>query len=390
MKKKNYRKLNKKVNYDKNKIKLKQIEKLIIISLLFFIFVYIINSNLILTKIEIFPKFYPKEKRVGVVNLQNYQNVGNILVKFAMLKKLQEFGLNVTIIAPKLSKEYAITFVDRTISSNLVLINKNFSELNEKDFDYLIVNSDQTWGFYFSKYFYDFALLKFAQNWKTKKFIYAASLGQGEWIYRKSDEGLFKNLLQNFTGISFREKRTINLLEEHLGLKSVLVIDPTLLIDKNYYLKEIISYKSDINISEKYIFVYQLANNIALEKTIKDASEKLNLRVYKHDLKRKHFIENFIFGINNSQCVITDSYHGTLLSIIFNKPFLTFNDKTRGKARFDSLKEVIQIDNRIILPSKFNNININLLSEPLNLNLTSINLLKSFSIHYLKQNLDLL
>ena len=56
---------------------------------------------------------------------------------------------------------------------------------------------------------------------------------------------------------------------------------------------------------------------------------------------RPDFIENFIFSIINSQCVITDSFHGTVFSIIFNKPFISFVNKNRGKGRFDSLKEVL-------------------------------------------------
>ena len=55
--------------------------------------------------------------------------------------------------------------------------------------------------------------------------------------------------LQNFTGISFREKGMIKLAEDHLNLtkKPIFVLDPTFIIDKNYYLNEIKNYKRDFN-----------------------------------------------------------------------------------------------------------------------------------------------
>ena len=72
-------------------------------------------------------------------------------------------------------------------------------------------------------------------------------------------------------------------------------------------------------------------------------------------------MESFIHGMNNSQAIITDSFHGVVFSIIFNKLFIAFSNKQRGKARFDSLKEIFCLEDRIFEPSSYRNININLL-----------------------------
>ena len=96
--------------------------------------------------------------------------------------------------------------------------------------------------------------------------------------------------MKNFTGISFREKGTITLAKKHLGIKSVFVFAPTLLIDKNHYLKGIKNYKSNFNINNKYIFVYQLYNNNMLKKIIKDSCEKLNYKVYTLQLEQNNYI----------------------------------------------------------------------------------------------------
>jgi hypothetical protein len=327
--------------------------------------------------------------RVCIVSLRNSQNVGNILVKFSLYKMISEFGFNITLIASKNDPGVNISFLNKTI--NLKVINGNFSELKEKDYDYILVNSDQTWGYPFLKEFYDVGFLKFAENWTTNKFIYGASIGKEKWFYNKKEEEIAIKLLKNFTGISFREKGLVKLAENHLGIKGVFVLDPTFLIDKIYYLNEIQNYTPyiNMNIGENFIFVYQLDPNLIINNLINDLKIKFNYQIYNHRLGKSDYVESFIFGINNSKAVITDSYHGTIFSIIFNKPFISFVNRGRGKGRFDSLKEIFNIDNRFIDPVINKTPNINILFEPLNINYTLFNRLKNFSINYLKLNLNI-
>ena len=221
--------------------------------------------------------------------------------------------------------------------------------------------------------------------------MYAASIGRDKWFYTKEEDKMASRYLKNFTGISFREKGTVKLAEDHLNLtyKPIFALDPTFIIDKNYYLNEIKNYKRNIDLGEKYIFVYQLDKNEILEKTIYESSSKLKYKIFKLDLNESYYIENFLFGINISQAVITDSFHGTVFSIIFNKPFISFLNRKRGKGRFDSLKEIFNLENRI-LDINVLNPNINLLLKPLNINRTLLNELKKYSINYIKKNLNIL
>ena len=250
----------------------------------FLCFILVIQILLIINFLN-YKKRFPNKKRVGVVNLPNFRNVGNILVKFAMFKILEDFGFNATIIAPRHKIPQwngDISFLNKAIKFHSLVVNANFYEVKEDDYDYLIVNSDQTWGFYKDNYFYNVALLKFSENWTVHKFIYATSMGRYSWYFKKTDEKLFKKLLKNFSGISFREIGTVKILKKHLGLESVFVLDPTLLIDKLYYLNEIKNFKPNFPPSEKFIFVYQLDKNDILDKIIKDSSEKFNYKIYKH------------------------------------------------------------------------------------------------------------
>ena len=332
-------------------------------------------------------KKYLIKNRVCIINLHNSINVGNILVKFSLFTKIKEFGLKPLLIIPKLLHELNNSFLTKT--TNFTLIKENFSELKENDYDYVILNSDQTWGYYNRKYFYDIAFLKFAYNWKIPKFIYATSIGQDYWFFNKEEEEQGKKLLKNFTGISFREKGLIKLAEEHLGIKGKFVLDPTLLIDKKYYLNQIKEYKTDFTSNDKFIFVYQLDKNLIFEKVINDSHTKFNFKINKLQLFKDDFVERFIFGISNCQAVLTDSFHGTIFSIMFNKPFIAFINNNRGKGRFDNLKEIFNL-NRNIIDTRINKSpDINILLEPLKINQTLFSELKNFSVNYLKKHLNI-
>ena len=191
------------------------------------------------------------KKTIGVVGLINHNNIGNNLVKFAMYTKLKEFGFYPKLIGTT-HKAGNIYFLRKYVK--LKEVNKTFSGLNENDYDILMVNSDQTWNGEF-KELLNIGFLKFAENWKTKRFVYGASLGYDYWKYNKTFDIIARNLLKKFSGISVREKNAIKLVEKHLKIKPQLVLDPTMLIDKKYYLnliKVIKILNSKINI---FVFI---------------------------------------------------------------------------------------------------------------------------------------
>ena len=81
---------------------------------------------------------------------------------------------------------------------------------------------------------------------------------------------------------------------------------------------------------------------------MRDASKLFKYKIYKTNLHSERYVENFIFCINNSNAVITDSFHGTIFSIIFKKPFITFLNKKRGNDRFFSLIKIFNLSQRIV------------------------------------------
>ena len=311
-------------------------------------------------------------------------NAGNNLVKYSISIVLKELGCIPYIIGAR-HRNYNISFINRT--TNLIVIKDNFSELKRDDFDILMVNSDQSWR-RIGQHFLDYGFLKFAENWNIKKFVYGASLGLNYWDFTHKEEVIAKNLLKNFSGISIREQTSVDLVKTHFGIIPEVVLDPTLLIDKKYYLDLIRNYSKNKVINDNYIFVYKVIKQERLDRFILNASINLNYKIYEFVLNNENPIEDFIYYIANCKAVLTNSYHGTIFSIIFNKPFFTFSIKGNAEARFQSLATVLDLKSRIIF---FNDKDpdFNLLTIPLNLNLSLIESLKSKSINFIKKNLDI-
>ena len=222
------------------------------------------------------------KKKIGIIGLRHEVNIGNNLIKYAIFTKLKELGFQPYIIGT-LYKHYNISFLKK--NTNCIIINNNFSEINQKDYDILMVNSDQTWR-KFDRHFFDYGFLQFAKNWNIPKFIYGASLGFDKWHLTKKDENIAKDLLKQFSGISVREKGSIKLIEKHFGISPVFVLDPTLLIDKKYYLNLIHFYKKKENLSKNFILTYLLKNESITKKYIDIASKKLKYEILNINMKK--------------------------------------------------------------------------------------------------------
>ncbi len=363
-------------NFMKKKILLNQRINRVIYYFIIFITVIIITFLII--------KFKNKKRlKIGVISVRHEINVGNNLLKYAISSILSELGFEPYIIGTHY-KNKNISFIKKY--TNLIIIKKNFSEIKKNDYDILMVNSDQTWN-RFDNHFFDYGFLKFAEHWNIKKFVYGASLGYDYWKYNSKEDNIMKRLLKKFSGISIREKDSVDLIKQHLEITPEVVLDPTLLLDKKYYLKLIKKCRNHkVKKNDNYIFVYTLYNMKNISRFIKKASNELNYKIINYKLNNNLFIEDFIYYISHSKAVITNSFHGTVFSIIFNKPFVSFNYKAKG--RLKSLGNLLGVKNRII--SNYENPEISLLVKPLYINYTLLESLKIHSINFIKKNLDII
>ncbi len=324
-----------------------------------------------------------KIKKIGVISVDHGQNVGNNLLKYAMFIKLKELGFEPYIIG-YLRPGNNISFLNDTI--NIRCIKRSFREIKRDDYDILMVNSDQVWRKTNLNYL-DVGFLRFASNWDIPKFIYGASFGVDYWIYYRYEERYLKLLLSDFTGISVREEGLKKMVERHLNLYPTLVVDPTLLIDKKYYLDLIKNYKNEYTSKDNYIFVYSIDKIPLMQSFIKKSAETLNYKIYNCTMNDNDYLQKFIYGIYNSKAVITNSFHGIIFSIIFKKPFVAFNPQSRGNERFNTLKSVYGLKKRIV--SVNNPPKISLLTGPFDVDMKIFDDLREKSINFLKKNLEI-
>ena len=324
-----------------------------------------------------------KKKKIGIISLGFTNNIGNNLLKYAIFIKIKELGFDPYIIA-FWHNDANMSFINKTMKYRI--IKNNFEEININEYDCLMGNSDQTWR-KFHTFFYDYAFLHFAKNWNIPKFTYGASLGFDYWTFNKTDEMVAKECLSKFKGLSLRENGSINLVEMHLGIRPILVLDPTLIIDKKYYIDLIKHYKNEINDKGNILFTYLIFDERNTNNFINKSCYQLNYTLNAVKMNDNNSIEKFLLGIVNSKAVITDSYHGTLFSIIFKKPFIAFIHRTFAKERFLSLRQLLKLENRIV---DYNiTPDISLLSTPLDINYDLLNSLKIKSINFLKKNLEI-
>ena len=265
-----------------------------------------------------------------------------------------------------------------------------------------MVNSDQTWR-KFDTNFYDYGFLKFAEKWKIKKLVYGASIGYDKWVFTPEEDIFMKNLIKDIKDISVREEGSIKLIEKHLNKTPIMVLDPTLLIDKHYYLDIIKNYQANINFKKEFIFSYNVVYSKEVINAVESAKEYFDFEDYYFELNNTSSIQDFIYYLVKSSAIITNSYHGTIFSIIFNftlynfklimkfiilkrnwinKPFITIYDKTHAIERFNSLANLFGIHDRMFEYEE--KIDFYQLIKPLKINNKILNKLKLRSINFLK------
>ena len=121
-----------------------------------------------------------------------------------------------------------------------------------------------------------------------------------------------------------------------------------------------------------------------MDNFINIARKELKYKIYNLNLYVNDSVEKFLSGIYYCKAVITNSFHATIFSIIFNKPFITF--RTNDDERLDSLKKSLYLNNRILEYTEIPDLN--LLKNSPTINETNLNSLKIKSFDYLKKNLN--
>lgn len=238
-------------------------------------------------------------------------------------------------------------FIDKEMPSHTELVRstKSCAEVS-KDFDAIIVGSDQVWRIENTRYADMDFFLPFADDKKQIILSYAASFGTDIWSGTKEETEIANKLLDRFKAVSVREDSGVSLCNEIFGKSAYHVLDPTLLLDKNDYNQllsqpnprhELVSYILDMNEEKR-----KLLKNIATDKGLKIVN------LYRESIYSYHIsVYTWLEKMRDAEYVIVDSFHGMVFSILFEKQFVVLANKKRGLTRFTSLLKQVGLEEHL-------------------------------------------
>lgn len=293
-----------------------------------------------------FKHYFIRRIKLAILSLLGKKRDWNLSEKERILKE-QNISIN------------TIRFIDKYINNKTekVFSSKELKELEL--FDAYIVGSDQVWRPKYTGNIYDYFLSFLDENNTSKKIAYAASFGTDNWEYSILETKKAKKLVNRFDSVSVRESSGVNLCKEYLGVNATHLLDPTMLLSKEEYINNLKLEKEPK--SQGNLMVYILDDSQEKLNLVTNIS-KNNYKPFCFSLKSKYFnnqqqvhiprIETWLKGFIDADFIITDSFHGTIFSIIFNKEFITLGNDERGMARFNSLLTEFNLQNRLITDLK--------------------------------------
>lgn len=328
-----------------------------------------------------------QRKTIGIITIHRVTNFGSVLQTFATQRFLESLECDVTVIdyiAPRLtlrnifndifikrrregrlyqkisgfiSMEILNRFVfNRFLKKHIKLSKDKYYSLEdiEKDFpkqDYYMTGSDQVWNSFYNKFIDPVFFLNFAEGTKIS---FASSFGR-EKIDDK-ELGQIKLFLNKYKNISVRENSGVELLQS-MGFDNIQhLVDPTLLFTKQDWFNLL-----PLKVNKKktpYVLIYPMS---VIDPTLftlaRQVANEINgdvyflgsgLKTYKQADRTFKFQSpiEFLSLINNAEFVVTNSFHGTLFSITFNKKFLVVRPE-KFHTRIQSILELLHLEDRV-------------------------------------------
>ncbi len=215
-------------------------------------------------------------------------------------------------------------------------------------FDRWIVGSDQVWRGEYSRNMapFPFFFLDFATpDVRRRSVAYAASFGLDEWQGRADETEACKLLLAQFKAVSVREETGVSLCRSVFDVDAEQMPDPTLLLTAQSY-STLIDTERTYAPRKPYAAVYVLDESAQTQRLLSGYQAASDLEIQAlmpHKLARRMRdrvpcrVTQWLRYIRDCSCVITDSFHGCVFAVIFNKPFVCLGNAERGMSRFHSL-----------------------------------------------------
>ncbi|WP_412498678.1 polysaccharide pyruvyl transferase family protein [Shewanella indica] len=329
-------------------------------------------------------------KKIGILTQPLHNNYGGLLQAFALQSYLKacghevitidfqfpkpSFSLKVRGVLSNLYRKYVlkedvkyifplseqeankVSANTRRFRSNYIdvteMIDKvsEFHKMDKYEFDAYIVGSDQVWRPIYSPGLEAFYLSFLGDDTTTRRISYAASFGTDNCSeYTDSQIEEFAKLTHKFHALSVREDSGVKLCKDHFGVVAKHVIDPTMLLNKEDY--ELVINNSKVPKSPGSLMTYVLDRSEEKLQVIEMVADELSLKPFSVLPGSDNIyppVEQWLRGFVDAEYVVTDSFHGVVFSIIFNKPFIAVGNANRGLARFESLLNMFSLKDRLV------------------------------------------
>ena len=284
----------------------------------------------------------------GIMNYWASWNYGAILTCYALQELVKKLGYTTKVINLRHKvwdsrKEYPccqskVDFVNKYFDlTKLCKTKKDLSNLNN-NINTFIVGSDQVWNWGPTlQYLY---FLDFVKNDK-KKIACSASMIFEKFEQSDDVKTAIEYYMKQFDAVSVRELDSVDVCKKEFDTDAECILDPVFLLDKFQYEQLINNSKLE---NKNYIALYVLDNNKNIEETVSKLAEKYSCNIIR--MNKNESIEDWLYTIKNARFVVTDSYHGTCFSIIFEKQFISFCN-SRGNSRFRSLFSMLRMSDRL-------------------------------------------
>ncbi|MDC7280517.1 polysaccharide pyruvyl transferase family protein [Butyrivibrio fibrisolvens] len=291
--------------------------------------------------------------KIGIITITDGANYGNKLQNYALLKALEGMHADAEVVTMNNYSLAGVSEFGRFKHSVKMILTKRkqyvcekrklkvFNEFNKKflnfspeilsndtlskadDYDLFVCGSDQIWNPYYVPNIELTTAYKAHKN--AQKISYAASMGVESVPEDRYEE--FCRCIQAMDAIAVRENAAADYLTREIGRDIQVVVDPTLLLHKEDW--NTFENKPK-NCPKKYVLTYFLTKPSAeVAAGIKKYADDNNCEIVNlNDLTQPDWYtispNEFLYMIHNSEFFFTDSFHGTVFSLVFHKDFLTF------------------------------------------------------------------
>ena len=333
-------------------------------------------------------------KKVGIITIHKSHNYGAVLQAFATQRIFNSIGCETQFIDYETTKSkqdklflrldlsfnaikhnirnilHPLLFLKRRknfenfISNHLNIGEKqynsqNIEHLKNAEYDVIVTGSDQTFNLILKGACNERVPYLLPFEFSGKKVSFSSSLGDNVNEFTPEHKDILKRYLRDYDALSVREKSGADFIESLIGKRPQETFDPTLTLTKSEW--DLVA-SQEKNKNGKYILFYTVVSAPWVVEYVKKISEQTGLKVlaahprnqFEIGCKFKRVCDGgpaeFINYIKNAEYVLTTSFHGTVFSMIYQKPFYSF---VLGNAvRINGLLNKAELEHRIVTSEK--------------------------------------